>query len=133
MARQSFLYFYPERVAWIGASVLGVVFLLIAPYVFGSKGSFVSLNGLIEKETSFAPLSFSLGLREKGPFFPIPDLQGEMTFSFDPPRPCGVIAGQRLLVRMKKSAESKRVTLPCRLDLEIQRDKLIFAKEKSPF
>lgn len=133
MARLGVLYFYPERVAQIGAAVLGTIFLLAAPYVFNSKGSCVSLTGIVEKEAAVAPLSFSLGLSQKGPFFPIPKFLDEMTFSFDPPRPCGATEGQRLLVRLKKSAESKRVALPCRIDLESQKGKLVFAKEMSPF
>jgi hypothetical protein len=133
MAKQSVLYFYPERVAWIGASVLGAVFLLAAIYAIDSKPSAVSLSGRAATETSIEPFSFSLGLSGKGPFFPVPDLQGEMTFSFDPPRPSETVTEPRLLVRMKKSGDWRRVTLPCRLDLEIQRDKLVFAKDKSAF
>ncbi|HSX11284.1 MAG TPA: hypothetical protein VLF94_06200 [Chlamydiales bacterium] len=133
MAQLSVLCFYPERMARIGAAVLGAVFLLVAPYVLYFQSSFVGLSSQVEKEVPSKPISFSLGLSGEGPVFPIPDLQGELMFSFDPPRPCGAVEGQRLLVRMKKSAESRRVTLPCRLDLEIQRDRLTFAKEKSPF
>lgn len=133
MAGQSSLHFYPERVAWIGALILGTTFFLAVPYVFDSGSSFIRLNVAAVKDVSLEPYAFSLGLEEKGPLFPVPNLEGEMTFSLDPPRPDGALGGQRLLVRMKKSAESRRVTLPCRLDLEIQRDKLVFAKEGSPF
>lgn len=133
MSRLSVLHFYPERVAWIGAAILGAVFLLTAPLVVLSKRLDVSVHGAVEKEAAAAPLSFSLGLSHKGPSFPIPNFSEEMTFSFDPPRPSKAMEGQRLLVRMKKGAESRRVTMPCRIDLEIQKGKLAFAKEKSPF
>lgn len=133
MVRRSSLYFYPARVGWIGAAVLGSVFLLILPFIFDSKPAVVNLIEHNEQKVLSTPFSFSLGLSEKAPLFPIPDLQGEITFSSDPPRPCEGIAGQRLLIRINKSGESKRVALPCRLDLELLRDTLVFAKDKSPF
>ncbi len=136
MTRLGLFHFYPERIVWIGAAVVGLGFFLALPLLFllyNGNSPFLILNGKKEIAHGIAPYSFSLGLNGDNPALPIPDLQGEMTFSFDPPRPSGTIAGKRLLVRVKKSSESKRVLLPCRLDLEFQRDRLVFAKEKSPF
>ncbi len=115
---------------------LGISLLLALPFLvmlYQVDSPFFSRQEKREKERSFVPFAFSLGLSQIDPVLPIPDIQGEMTFSFDPPRPEGTIAHNRLLVRLKKSAESKRVILPCRLDLEFQKDRLVFAKESSPF
>ncbi len=137
MNKTSLLHFYPVRIAWIGVSVLGAGLLVVLAFLFmlnQTDSSFISLSGKKEKEIVALPLSFSLGLDVTAPIVPIPDLQSEMTFSFDPPRPIENLASDnRLLVRMKRSSESKRVLLPCRLDLEFQRGLLQFAKGKSPF
>jgi hypothetical protein len=136
MARQSVLHFFPERIVWIGAAVLGLGFLFTLPYIWmmnGLNSPSLSMREKKEKVTEVAPYSFTLGLKDNAPGLSIPDLHGEMTFSFDPPRPDGVVDGKRLLVRMKHSGESKRVTLPCRLDLEFQGDRLSFAKGESLF
>jgi len=136
MAKQGIVHFYPERIAWIGSAALGGIFLLALPLLYllcWGNPPFISRVAKKEGEKEFVPLDFSLGLSGKAPFLPIPDLQSEMTFSFDPPRPDGGATMLRLLVRLKKSAESRRVVLPCRLDLEYQREKLVFAKEKSSF
>lgn len=141
MARQSVLHFFPERIAWIGAGVLALGFLLSLPFVWKIHGvdpsSLVSIERK-EKKGAAAPYTFHLGLSGDSPGLSIPKLQGEMIFSFDPPRPDGtneVIekVGKRLLVRMKDNGESKRVILPCRLDLEFQGERLKFAKNTSPF
>ena len=136
MAKASLLHFYPERIAWASAGVLGLGVLLMLPFAFmfyGSGASPTVLHGTKAKEPVLTPFVFALGMNEKGPILPVPELQGEMTLSFDPPRPTGVMNGKRLLVRMKKSGLSKRVVLPCRLDLEFQGDKLGFAREASSF
>ena len=136
MARQSVLHFFPERIAWIGAGVLGLGFLFALPFIWTMSGlNSPSVMGRERKEKKIesAPYAFNLGLKGDAPGLSIPDFHGEMTFSFDPPRPDGVVDGNRLLVRMKSSGESKRVVLPCRLDLEFQGDRLGFAKGQSMF
>lgn len=136
MSKISRFHFYPERVVWVGTGILGLTLLIALfpflllhtshPYFFMSKGK----REISEKSK---PLTFELGLKNKGLILPIPDLQGEISFSFDPPRPLGPSVGKRLLVRMKRSGESKRVVLPCRIDLEFQKDKLVFAQSPSSF
>lgn len=136
MTRQSVLHFFPERIAWIGLSVLGIGFLLALPSVrMGYKTESPSLIKRERKEKNGHVLSytFSLGLNDQTPGLSIPDLQDEMTFSFDPPRPDGGAVGKNLLVRLKQTGESKRVLLPCRLDLEYQGDRLTFSKHESLF
>ncbi len=137
MSETSLLHFYPERIAKIGAGVIVACFLVVLSVVFmlrQTDHSFSFSSSAKEKELAEAPLSFSLGLHTIAPVLPVPNLQSEMTFSFDPPRPLEEsILESRLLVRLKKSSESKRVFLPCRLDLEFQKDRLHFAKEKSSF
>lgn len=136
MVSQSFLHFFPERIGWIGLGVLGLGFLLALPSVgMGSKECVSPSVVTRERKENGNALcySFSLGLKDETPGLSIPDLQGEMTFSFDPPRPDGGVVGKRLLVRMKESGDSKRVTLPCRLDLEFRGDQLAFARGESLF
>lgn len=132
--RQSALHFYPERIAWIGAGVLGLGFILALPFVWMVHST--TLTSIVSRgknENTNSSTLFSLGLSDHAPGLSIPDLQGEMTFSFDPPRPDGLVDGKRLLVRMKHSGESKRVVLPCRVDLEFHGDRLAFAKGESLF
>lgn len=134
IVKTSALHFYPKRIMNIGVIALSIAFALSIPLIillYNSSEPFFLSNSKTESEKISAPLSFSLGLNDQGPVFPSLKLQEEMTFSFDPPRPDGMVGGEHLLVRMKKSAESKRVVLPCRLDLEFQRDKLKFAKDRS--
>lgn len=136
MAKIGVLHFYPERIMWIGAAVLSGALLLALPFFIllqVSEPLSFPVSGKKENIAAFEPLTFSMGLGDKSPILPIPDLQGEMTFSFDPPRPVGVVDGNRLLVRMKKSGDSKRVVLPCRIDLEFQGDKLRFSRGESSF
>ena len=136
MTKVSLLHFYPERIAWASVGVLGGGLLLMLPFalMFYGRGSpLIDLHRTNAKEAAQPPFAFSLGMDGRGPVLPIPELQGEMTLSFDPPRPIGAAHGKRLLVRMKKSGLSKRVVLPCRLDLEFQGDKLGYAKEASSF
>lgn len=135
MTRQGLLHYYPERIAWIGALVLAAGSLIAIPilWVMGRE-DFLSLvsKERKEKEIGSSFYSFSLGIREDPPHFAIPALQKEMTFSFDPPRPNGEGNG-RVLVRLTQSGESRRVVLPCRLDLKFQETRLVFAKEPSLF
>lgn len=136
MAKQGTLHFHPERIIWIGVIAACGAFLFAIPFLISlCCGDLpgMTLFAKEEAEKERPPLQFSLGLKEKAPFLPIPDLQNEMTFSFDPPRPDGGVEKLRLLVRLKKGAESRRVVLPCRLDLEYKWEKLQFAKDQSSF
>ncbi|MBX7067116.1 MAG: hypothetical protein K1X28_07785 [Parachlamydiales bacterium] len=128
------LHFYPERIAWIGALLLSAGTLLALPFLLTMQSiDSPLLREKREKIANLTPYTFALNLSQSRPSFSIPDLQGKMTFSFDPPRPDGALDRNRLLVRLKQSGESQRVTLPCRIDLEYQRDQLRFAKTKSEF
>lgn len=134
MGKLTSLHFYPERIAWWGLAVLGLGVCVCLLVQSKGEGSYsFSAKERRPKELPTSPITFSLGLQETGPVLPLPELQGEMTFSFDPPRPGMGIEGKRLLVRCKRSGESKRVVLPCRLDLEFRGDRLGFAKEASIF
>lgn len=136
MSKLGVFHFYPQRIAWLGAALLLLGLLLASPLLLllcEGGAPLLFLNGKKEMHPTAVSCSFSLGLNEKDPSLPIPDLKNEVTFSFDAPRPGGTVTGQRLLVRLKRSSESKRVVLPCRLELEFQRDKLTFAKDQSPF
>lgn len=128
------LHFHPEKIAWIGALLLAAGAILAFPFLWTMQSiESPLLREKREKISEKPPYTFSLTLSQSQPGFSIPDLQGKMTFSFDPPRPDGVAQSNRLLVRLKQSGESRRVALPCRIDLEYQRDQLKFAKDPSLF
>lgn len=136
MSKLTALHFHPKRIAYMGVCLLGasVLFFLFLFFLFQSEEDLSNITvRKVKTVVEKAPYSFSLGLKGDGIIFPIPDLQEEMTFSFDPPRPDGVTVEKRLLVRLKKAEEFKRVVLPCRIDLEFQQDRLKFAKQESPF
>lgn len=133
-SRQSFFHFHPERIAWVGSLLLGACFLLAFPFLWMMQSTETPfLMEKRERSSDLIPYSFSLALRQTSPGFSIPDLQGKMTFSFDPPRPDGALDLKRLLIRLKQTGDSKRVVLPCRLDLEYQGDQLRFAENRSLF
>jgi hypothetical protein len=130
-------HFYPKRIIRMGARLLafcGLFFIPLWLWTILSQPSFVSFEKKKVEKPQLEALDFSLGLEERMPALPAIELQGEMAFSFDSPRPdMREESKSRMLVRLKKSAESRRVSLPCRIDLEFQRDRLIFAKGPSPF
>lgn len=128
------LHFYPERIAWIGIALLSLGSLFALRFLWMLQDQPNVKRVKIEKEVLPSDeISFSLKLNSGSLGFSIPDLQKQMTFSFDPPRPDGELKEKRLLVRMVETGKSKRVVLPCRLDLEFQGTQLRFAKEKSLF
>ncbi len=137
MSRRIFYPFYPQRILWIGAAVLGgglaisVAFLAFwldsSPLVFSSSAK-KNAAGSMGKS-----LSFSLNLKEAPASFPIPRLEPEMTFSVDSLRPDRSLRNSDLFVRMKQSAQSKRISLPSRIGLQFNGGKLGFREQISPF
>ncbi len=129
--------FRPERIVWICVGALGGVVLLSSPFLvrFGSRPlPLIEAEAGISSDPAEEPISFSLGLDEKSPTIPFPNLQGEILFSYDPPRPDGVSQSPCLRVRLKKTAQIRRVSLPCRLNLQYAPgEKLSFLEEESPF
>lgn len=136
MAQESSLYFYPKRVLWLGGIGLFVgLFLFFSLFLRRSERIPFSFREKKENVELRVPLSFSLGWSDVAPVLPVPDLRGEILCSWDPPRPDGGAAREleRLLVRLKRSGQIKRVSLPCRLDLQYQGETLVFAPSSSPF
>lgn len=137
--RLRFLHFHPERIAWIGSTLLGIGFGL-ALFVLSALEPDEPAT-LIRKEPrstslSLLPCSFSFNTNSSSIDFPLPDLKGKMAFSFDPPRPNSVNADQPPIcgiLRIKQTSQSKRVILPCRLGLAFQKDRLQFVDNTSSF
>lgn len=130
------LTFHPERIPWIGGLILSGAFILAIPFLwllYHSDCPSVALEKKSSAKKVAQSLSFSLKLKENIPFLPLPDLKNEISFSYDPPRPDGTLPSQQLLVRLKKSMESHRVILPCRLDLQYLEEKLSFSQRESLF
>jgi hypothetical protein len=136
MAKASSYHFHPKRIVRTGMVILGLGFLLgliPALRLCFFCAPVYRVHGKKEKLASMTAFTFSLGLKEKAPVLPAPDLQGEITFSFDPPRPIGLVSEKRVLIRMKKGAGSKRVVLPCKVGLAFQDDRLVFSEGESSF
>lgn len=126
------LHFYPEWIIYIGATALAGSVLLGAPFCLMSVPSSVEPISCEQVLKASQPVMFTLGL-EEAPSLPIPDLSEELTVSISPARPGATLLKNGAFVRLKKSSSSKRVLLPCRLDLEVQKDRIVFAKGTSPF
>jgi hypothetical protein len=111
--------FYPRKIAsWGGAVLLAATLLAGGAIIFFSPDAseFFLLGRTgeaLEKSASFA-----LGLNQKSPGIPLPRISQEFIFSFDCPRPDEVASEPFLFVKIKKTGQSKRVVLPCRLNLE---------------
>ena len=136
MPRQNFFPFNPERLLLIGILLIGAGALVAGGFtVFlwrDSPQPALSLESRFAPKREEGPINFSLDLHQNPPSFPLPSIEGEMTFSFDPPRPDGVSQPPPLFVRLKKSGHSKRTTLPGRIDLHYEGD-LLFSNSPSPF
>ncbi len=142
MVSQNSLIFHPERIPWIGAAVLSSALILCLPFIaMLSRPASFFLSAEKKGEIRPQAFAFSLNLNEKIPFLQIPELENEMMFSFDPPRPGGAAVSegdsngcnQQVLIHLNKSAESKRAVLPTRIDLRYQGEKLCFSPSESPF
>jgi hypothetical protein len=134
VTRTSSFHFHPEKLLWMGVAVLIGCSLLASSFLFNLQTTDVlTLKEKKEKALNIAPYSFTLALSQTVPGFSLPDLQDKFIFSIDPPRPGQSVLSSRLWVRLKHSGESKRVELPCRLNLEYQGDLLKFSNHASLF
>lgn len=136
MVWQSSLCFTPKRVFGIGAAFLGAGFLLVLPILVGMGVNEAPSYGKIRREeVSRAPLKYDVSLGAKTDAFslPIPSLEGELSFSFDPPRPKSRGKKNALLVRLNKSSLCKKVRVPGRADLTFEKGMLKFSEKPSPF
>lgn len=146
MSRRLFYPFYPERILWTGVSVLVGGVALGAAFLFFwfDESPYVQSAASARKKVAADEgkmLSFSFNLKEVPIAFPFPKVEPEMTFSFDPPRPDAKLdmgpdgRGRYtdLFIRFKQSAQSKRISLPARIDLQFSGGKLSFVESESPF
>jgi hypothetical protein len=137
MQKLTKIHFFPEWIIWIGAGILSLGILITLPFLWmmmhPSDSSSLLTKGKKEKKITTNPLAFNLSLNRASLNLSIPDLQQVMSFSLDPPRPEAKEQSQALLIRIKRGGESRKVMLPCRLDLEFQGDHLTFAKKSSLF
>ncbi len=137
LTRLDFLHFHPERIAWIGMALLGVGCMMALPFFWMMQMAdpfLFTRKERSKKIVELSPYSFSLGIGPSSICLPFPNLQGQIAFSFDPPRPTETLGEgtSRGIVRLE-TGQCKRVVLPCRLDLHFQKEELQFAQESSPF
>lgn len=137
MAFQNRLLFHPDRILWIGFAILaGVIAVELPLWVLISGGGavFETAKSFSNGERKGASIQFVLGGSANPSALPIPRLDGEISFSYDPPRPDGAARQQQLMVRLRRGAQSKRVSLPCRLDLQFaDGETLLFHSGESSF
>jgi hypothetical protein len=136
MFPRDFLPFYPHKIAYLGAAVLGVCALVSGVFLsfLWSHPLDFSLEKPKKTQESTTPLTFSLGLRHTPFSIHPPHISQDLTFSLDAPRPDQSSLDTSLFIKLKKTAQSKRVILPCRLYLEyIEGDKLRFCDSISSF
>lgn len=128
--------FCPEKILRLGGAVLGAgvgVCALCWGLFFAqpplTQEFSVRRKGNIAFKQRVGP--FSLGLKEE----PLASFQVERqtVFSLDPPRPDSAECAGGLFIRFNKSAESRRVSVPCRLDLRcLSDDGIGFFQGESP-
>lgn len=138
MSRPVFYPFYPERILWMGAAVLGIGLAIGGAFLFFCINTApFSLFSVAAKKNELKeegkPLSFSFDLKEVPIALSLPRVEPEITVSADLPRPDRRVGMGSLFLRLNQSAESKRVALPCRIDLQFNSGKLVFAEHQSPF
>lgn len=134
MNRQGTFHFYPKRIAWLGLIILALGSLYALPDLWQlQEGTFFPVRKSRKIGANLSPLRIALGLSDTPPTLAIPEMQEKMTFSFDPPRPNSSTDHKQLFVHLKGAQLSRRIDLPCRLDLEFQGDQIAFAKESSLF
>jgi len=137
MSRRGFYPFYPERILWTGVAVIGAAAAIGAALLFFWIDSIPTFSSSIQERRGGASaaktLFFSFHLKEMPISFPLPKVETEMAFSMDPPRPDRNRLGQHLFVRLNQAGQSKRVSLPARLDLNYSSGKLGFSERPAPF
>ncbi len=82
---------------------------------------------------SFVPLEIPFDILEKDIAFPIPNIEKEISFSTDLPRPDSLSEGSStFLLRLKKTAQAQKRSLPARIDFRYEKG-LTFADQESSF
>lgn len=138
MTSHNFLKFPPEKVVGMGLAIVGgaaallfsfsLFFLHPAPL----QSPQIDRKGIREEEKK--TLEISLPLQRSLPTFPIPDLQADLVVFPDPARPDEGQHAPAFCVRLKKSGQTQRVSMPCTLYLEYKgKDQLGFAAQETPF
>jgi len=129
--------YYPERLLWTGAAVLGAGFAIglgVLAFSMEDSGPAAVTHSVRDRSVKKKmDVAFSLGLKGSSLSFPLPRIESELTISFDLPRPDRNFKNPDLFIRCKQSSQSKRVSVPCRVDLQFTGGKLGFADRESPF
>lgn len=137
MFSRNFLPSYPHKIAYLGVAILIAAALLsvgILTWMWPKSLNLVLEEKRGEAASQISPLSISLDLHVQS--FPIsaPKISNELICSFDCSRPDLPFLPSSMFVKIKKTSESKKVTLPCRLNLEfLDGEKLKFCDQASSF
>ena len=138
--------FYPQRIFWTGAALLGGVASIASGYllILSSEEELLDVSSVlwqspIEKSSQIAQNEviklndFSLELKPMQFEVPLPRIAQEFVFSMHAPRPGTVAAGSSIFIRSKQSAELQKANLPCKLGLQyVEGGRLAFSQEE-PF
>ena len=136
MRVQKYFPFHPEKILHLGLVVLGsgaiVAGGMIWPLWDRPPISFTTPATKSIQHVGNSPSMSPFGSHQRGHFPAFPDVEREMTFSFDPPRPDAALQPSPLLVRLQRTAQSRRIYPPARIDLQYDKG-LTFSQTKSPF
>ena len=132
------LYFDIERTCKIGALLLtlGAILCSIFAAVLMNGGSLDGMPRFGTHDMALSPkepLSIPLDRSEVPISLPMPNIEGDLSISLDPPRPDPSLSpAMAFSVRLKNTGQIRRVTLPVRLDLRYEKG-LRFSDEQGPF
>lgn len=138
MANASFFPFHPEKLLRQGGLVVGMGVLIVAGGLIVLGESPAASFGLLEnheasERENVVPLSFSLNLEDPVFALPMPHIEKEIIFSFDPPRPDTEMSSLPLVIRLPKARQEQRVALPSRVNFSYVNGLLTFSGEESLF
>jgi hypothetical protein len=126
-----------ERTFKMGAIILLTgAFIACVLAVVLLRDSFDAVPIIDRRGTIFksrAPLSIPFDLVEGTISLPLPNIEGELSVSFDPPRPnIARSSSAAYSVRLKKTGQVRRVSLPDRIDFQYEKE-LQFADQRGLF
>ena len=138
---EGFFAYHPKRIFWYGFTLLSVLTAVFVASVLALQpdetvrlSESKRVKELFKKEPA---LSFSLtDQRAKKWLCPIPDLQDQIVFSLDPPRPDAANQSCRVSVRLKERSISQGFQVPCQIHLSYREGSLDFeprTSSSSPF
>lgn len=136
MAAEKFFTYHPQRILLCGFALLGVMMssfsALVAMYQSDETFRWHEIKRGKEVQKEEICLDMVLSKTAVGGWScPVPDLQQEIVFSLDPPRPDGFNQSMQVALRLKQQAVSKRFDVPCCVELAYREGVLTFEPQSN--